>query len=526
MIRHNFFLVHPFLDNQRYVPFAMHNIVSKNLLSLIFQPHTISGYYLEPYKLRKTMNTSRHRITQCFIIAAMSALCFFSCKKEVSVPEESSGQPTEEESSTKPALGKQYTIVPDAEGRLYIDNSNKKYQPGDILNLKGNFKSIGVNNLSGAPGKPIVIRNAPNTVTQIGNASWSGGAWAQALTFDNCHYVVLGGTSSKSQFVVNGSTTAQKTAYINIELKNHTDNFEIRYMTMKNGGTGIVAKTNPSKGDESTYYPNSVTSNLLIHDVTIDGTANEAMYIGHTALYWDLTANAPYYDAPSGFMPGHQYVQPVLWNNVKIYDNLVKNSGSDGIQTAAIDKLEVYNNEVSNWAIDKNPNHCGGILIGGRTRNTNVHDNYVHDGWGDICQFFGSGENGATHVINNNLFVNSTANVGIQMRGTANAIVQIVHNTVAQTAGQSIRVNGYTGQTGKNIISGNILVQPVYGVNVIDKFYIYLENGAQGTEGTGTSANRKLPTLAAAGLDATNFYQPVSGSEIAASGAGYRKATN
>lgn len=87
-----------------------------------------------------------------------------------------------------------------------------------------------------------------------------------------------------------------------------------------------------------------------IHDLVIKNTTNEAMYIGHTATYWDLTSNVPYYGTPSGFAAGHQYVQPIIWRGVKIYNNILKDIGLGGIQTSAIDQLEVYKNEVSNWA--------------------------------------------------------------------------------------------------------------------------------------------------------------------------------
>lgn len=513
-------MLQPFLKDRLCCKVAMHNIISKNHLFISYTlPYTISGYYFEPYT-RKTMR--QIRITSVCAIIAIYAISFFSCKKEADVKTPEQPQP-EEQVSVTPVKGKEYTIVPDKDGRLDINNSNKKYLPGDVLNLKGNFKSINISNMSGEAGKPIIIRNAPGTVTQAGNADWAGGAWAQGLSFVNCHYIILGGDKARTDFIVNGPTSVQRDAYFNIELKEYTDNFEIRNMTIKNGGTGINAKTNPVKTDPNSYGNNAYLKNLLIHDITVDGTLNEAMYIGHTATYWDLTAGTSYYDDPKDFVPGHQYVQPIRWENVKIYNNLVKNISADGIQTAAINKLEVYNNEVTNWGVKQNPSHSGGILIGGRTTNTNTHDNYVHDGWGDLYQFFGSGENGATHVINNNLFVNSTNNTGIILRGTDNAIVQITHNTVTSTAGVSIRINGILGMTGRQQISGNALIQPYKGVGATGTAFIYTENGAQATEGTGADENVKIASLAAAGVDVSNYYQPQNGSPLSA-GAGYRKA--
>ena len=166
--------------------------------------------------------------------------------------------------------------------------------------------------------------------------------------------------------------------------------------------------------------------------------------------------------------------------------------------------------------------HNGGILIGGRTRNTYTHDNWVHDGWGELCQFYGSGGTGITHIIKNNLFVNNEGD-GISMRGAENAIVQVLNNTVSMTKGVSLRINGYTGQTGKNTANANAFIAPMKGVGTIySKYYIYLENGAQATEGTGTLANVKVSTVAAAGVNVTSYYSPLATTLLTT--AGFRKS--
>lgn len=423
-----------------------------------------------------------------------------------------------------PPVGKTYTLTPDANGRLSIDNSNRYYKPGDVLILKGNFSSIYFTNLSGSAAAPVIIRNPPGAVTVIGNPNWNGGSWAEGLSFTNCHHIVVGGEKSRSEFVIRGSTQPGRAAYFNLILRAHTDNVEIRNLTITGGGTGIWAKTDPVKNDPATWYPNSQMEHLSIHNVEISNTHNEAMYIGHTATYWDLTAGLSYYGAPADFTPGHEYVQPIKWHDVKIYDNYVHDIGADGIQTAAIDRLEIYNNEVTNWATQHNSAHNGGILIGGRTTNTNTHDNYVHDGWGELLQFYGSGENGSTHIIHNNLFRdNQVSNDGVSLRGTDNAIVQITSNTIAKTGGVSLRINGYNGRMVQpQVVRDNALIQPRTGGSPITaNAYIYTEGGANVAEGSGSSANVKLPTVAEAGVDVNNYYQPRPGSPL--SNSGYRR---
>jgi hypothetical protein len=261
--------------------------------------------------------------------------------------------------------------------------------------------------------------------------------------------------------------------------------------------------------------------NLSIHDMSIIGTQNEAMYIGHTANYWNLETTVSYSALPAGASLGALYVQPIKWRNVKIYNNLVKDAGSDGIQTAAIDGLELYNNEITNWGLQHNAWHSGGLLIGGRITNSNVYDNYVHDGWGNLLQFFGSGENGSKHVIKNNLFRDNFAYEGAIFRGTNNAVVQFTNNTVARTEGVTLRFYTNGDVPPKQVLYANALIQPrKSGGTVDDRAYIYLEPNASVEEGAGGNANTKFATTAAAGVDVNNFYQPLNGT---LGSSGYRK---
>lgn len=459
------------------------------------------------------MRKNRINLASMLLLAITLTLTFTNCSKTSSIEEvrDETGVPEEPAPPVDPNA-KQYTLVPDNEGRLVIDNKNGQYQPGDILNLKGTFYAVVINNLSGSSAKPIVVRNAPGTVVKIGNVAWDGGSWSTALSFVNSHHVKVGGTTA-AEFIINGSTKPNRQAYFDLSLSEHSDNFDIGFITITNGGTGIWAKTDPKKGDASTYYPNSYMENLSIHDVSITGTNNEAMYIGHTATYWNLATNQSVYDLAPGQAVGGDLVQPIKWRNVKIYNNKVKDIGADGIQTAAIDQLEVYNNDVTNWGLQHNPSHSGGLLIGGRVTRSNVHDNQVHDGWGDLCQFFGSGEGGGTHTFSNNLFRDNTANDGVSFRGTDDAVINFSNNTVARAFGVALRINGLLGQKSKQLISSNAFIQPRTGGGVVDdRAYIYTENGGQVTE----TANTKFATTAAAGVD--NAFQPLPGSGLSNSG--------
>lgn len=452
-------------------------------------------------------------------IVATTSLLVVSCSKNDLVDTAPSGSDSTAVSTEATGVsGRTFTLTPDANGYLSVNNSNGYYKPGDQIFLKGNFKAVYFYNMSGTASLPIYIKHPVGSVTTIGNPSWGGGSYAEAARFSNCHHIKFGSPTSRSSFKINGSTTTARNAYFNLILTEKTDNFEIRNLTITNGGTGIWAKTDPKPNDKSTWYPNAQMYNLTIYGCEISGTNNEAMYIGHTATYWDLTSNTSYYGTPSGFTAGHQYVQPIKWSNVKIYNNIVRDGGADGIQTAAIDLLEVYKNEVRNWALQHNPSHNGGILIGGRVTRSNVHDNYVHDGWGELLQFYGAG---AGHILRNNLFRdNQGGHDGISLRGTDQATITISNNTVARTGGNSLRINGYNGQmTAAQIVNANVFIQPrMAGGPIYANAYIYTEGGGTYKEGTGTLANKKYSTVSSALVNTSYYYQPLSGSTIGAAG--------
>lgn len=430
-------------------------------------------------------------------IVAITLCCALSCRKEETLTELLHTPETIAVAEAS-ATGRQFTLTADNNGLLTIDNSDNRYQPGDVLNLKGSFKAVLISNMNGSTKSPIIIQNLKDNIVTIGNPSWNGGAHPVACVLWNCHYIKLGGQSGRQSFIINGSTQSAREAYYDLQIGNKSDNIEICNLSITDGGNGIVAKTDPVKGDPGTIHPNLIMQQLSIHDVTITRTRNEGMYIGHTATYWDLTANMPYYGSPGGMSAGNQYVQPAMWNNVKIYNCYVYNVGLDGIQTAAVNQLEIYNNEVSQWATQRNSAHNGGILIGGRATNTKTHHNYVHDGWGELCQFYGSGANGSRHFIHDNVFLNNESD-GISVRGSENALVWIGFNTIANTGGNNLRLNGYTGMKVSQFVYNNLLIAPRKGIGTVyDNSYIYIEEGATVTEGTGAYVNYRFPTMAAA----------------------------
>lgn len=413
----------------------------------------------------------------------------------------------------------QYTLKPDASGHLNIDNKSGTYKPGDTLYISGNPKDILITGLMGAAGQRINITNAPGEKLVVGNPAWNGGGYSYAIMFKGCKHINLFG-SDKASFLVDGSrtTVVDRGAYFNIRIDELSDNFSVHDISVRNGGNAIWCKTEVSKTDARTWAPNYL-ENFEFYNLDIRGTYTEGLYIGHTATWWNIVTPGPYYSGTPTDL--NTYKQPAKLRNVIIRNCYVEGAGMDGIQTAAIDNLQVYNNEVVNWGVNRNSGHCGGILIGGRVKGFDVHDNYVHDGWGDMIQVYAEG--GAVGKIINNLLVNNTSPIseeiaynaaGIFLRGTDNLITEVTNNTIVSTNSSSIRVNGYYGQKGKQIITNNILAQPQYISTMGARNYIYEENGGVFTD----VGNQKFQTLADAKLDSK--FIPLAGTTAA--GYGYK----
>lgn len=405
-----------------------------------------------------------------------------------------------------------FTVTPDADGR--VDLSGASYLPGDLIQLSGDFKWLQITGLNGAEGNPIVVQNKWGEVATVGDPTWDGGSYAGGLSFLDCHHTICWGTNVNS-FIVNGSIAdATRMAYFNLSLNQYTDNFRLCYMTVKDGGTGIWCKKEVVGSDPNSFGDNPL-DNIEIDHVLVQGTWNEGMYLGHSATFWNINTNAPAYpnawDAP---LDPAIYKVPIRINNLNVHHNLVRSTGADGIQIANCDNIEINNNELDDIATRHDVSHNGGIIVGGVTGHS-IHDNHIHDSWGELIQLYAKGP-GTTH---NNLLVGGVHN-GIGMRTTNNAIQTITNNTIAVIGEQSIRVNGhYNGSVpadpaqSPHILNANILADPLNASS-----YIYLENQGKVTEGTAGNANVKQLTLA--GLDTENWYLPASGT------AGYRHTSD
>lgn len=363
--------------------------------------------------------------------------------------------------------------------------------PGTLILLSGTFRSLAINKLVGTSESPIVIQNNGKVI--IGNPAFAGtGAW-YGLRMAGCKNFIIDCVNN-GDIEISGSTSTAvspnggpwKEHYRNIDMTEFTDNFEISGVTSKNGGHGIVAKTDPVKNNAASYNGTPL-GYMIFKNMTFSNNQNEAAYIGHTATLWNINTNKPAYPGPSTPNPDPVvYKEPLAISRVIVDNCIATGSGSDGFQISASDDTTVANTEVTDWARLKLGDHQGGILIGGKTKKSAIISCWIHDGWGECVQFYGTGEADNNHVIEGSTIEKNQGDM-ISIRGIRRSVVTIKNNNIlhAGPKGNLIRVNGTINGAGlAAVITNNVLAGPLNNGKgtVYAKNFIYLENGAAVTD--------------------------------------------
>jgi hypothetical protein len=269
-----------------------------------------------------------------------------------------------------------------------IDGSGGAYRnvhPGDTIFLKpGNRDKLLIRNFKGTADSPVIFMNYAGIVV-ISTNDYYG------ISISNCRYARLTGQGSSSNFY--GIQIKKVAAGCGIGVGNMSSDFEIDHVSIENCSTeGIFAKTDPdclllSTRDKFTQF------NTSIHDNYIFNAGNEGMYIG-SSQYSGITLACSGKDT---------VVLPAVLDGVKIYNNIVKNTGWDAIQLSAAPlHCGIFNNTILNDSQAEIPNQMSGILMGGGSK-CDCYNNLISDGKGDGIENHGLGGN----RIFNNIIVNA-----------------------------------------------------------------------------------------------------------------------
>jgi hypothetical protein len=200
---------------------------------------------------------------------------------------------------------------------------------GDTIYISSHrTKGVKFSELSGNELNPLVFINYLGQVNINDPLNWG------ALTFENCKFIKVTGTGSPN-FKYGFKLAAQTCGLAFSELS--TD-CEAEFVEIDHQGFyGIMAKKNYDGNPPS---PAPIFNNLIIHDNSISNVT-EGMYLGETKS------------------PGMEF------RHVRVYNNLIRNTGREGIQVAnMVEDVEVYNNIIINSGLDNEASQRNNFQIG------------------------------------------------------------------------------------------------------------------------------------------------------------------
>lgn len=292
---------------------------------------------------------------------------------------------------------------------------------GNVDNLKLKLSDYTLIIPPGIRGQ-LMIKNFKN-VTIIGQGATIESTGSYGLVLDNCQNVKLSGIDKS--FVINGGSQG-------VKLVNFTSDVEIEQIEIKNTGfAGIMAKTDPST-NQATWRGNFVLKNLFIHDCYIHHVGGEGLYIGHS-----------FYSAEP---------QPHALENVRVYNNVIEQTNSDGIQIGcASGGAFIYDNIIDGTGVNPHTSfQSSGIQIGDGTAGI-VERNIIRNTGSNGISMFGIGGN----IIRNNHIINAgTCGVFVDERsGTKPGEAFLIENN--DFAGYKEAGVKFFSEKNVNILKGN-----------------------------------------------------------------------
>ena len=269
---------------------------------------------------------------------------------------------------------------------FYIDGSGRPYnqlQPGDTLFFEGGSKNyLQIKNFTGSARLPIVFTNIDGMVTI--NTDWYYG-----IVLNNCHYVRLTGTGDTRYFY--GFMVSRVQGGAGLSIGYLSSDFEVDHIYISNTKIqGVFAKTDPDCTLTS-VRSNFTQYNSVFHDNYISNTGCEGFYIG-SSFYSGETITCNGKDT---------VVLPSVLKGVRVYNNIVKFTGWDGIQVgSAVSDCLIFNNLVMYDSQAGVSGQMSGFMIGGGDQ-CDCYNNYIYKGKGDAIESLGLGN----YKIYNNVIV-------------------------------------------------------------------------------------------------------------------------
>jgi hypothetical protein len=312
-----------------------------------------------------------------------------------------------------------------------VDGLTLGLGPGSVIGLSAanQYGSILFRNIVGTATNPVIIKNCG------GVAHLDGTGKGYVIRMENSKYFrITGGSENPHGIELTGAT-------MGLMLEKFSTDFEIDRIEVFNVSfAGIMAKTEPTC-DDATIRGNFTMRNVSFHHNYVHDTGGEGFYIGHSFYSKGKTLSC-------GVRLPHEI------ENVKIFNNVVKNSGWEAIQVGSAPKgAMVFNNKIENYGMANELYQNNGIQFGEGAPGV-CFANYINGGKGAGLIIVGNAEN----FIHDNVFVNTgTMGIFCDERDTRGNGFRIVNNTIINPGTDGIRL--YTEYV-PNVVKNNIIVNP------------------------------------------------------------------
>jgi hypothetical protein len=303
---------------------------------------------------------------------------------------------------------------------------------------------------------PLMLRNFKGTATAPITFMNEGGKVVIKCTSSNsygiktegCKYFKIlgvGDPSIKYGIEVDGP-------HLGMTLDKLSSDYEISNTEVHNTGfAGIMGKTDPSC-DPTTWRGNFVMRNVSLHNNYVHHVTGEGFYIGNS-----FYANGKSLSCGTILPHDVEYV--------KIFDNIVDNSGCEGIQVGcAIRGCEIYRNTVTNYGTSPFADYQNNGIQMGEGTGGKLYSNIVKNGPGNGLQILGYGDN----QVFNNLVINAgSAGIFCDERYTPGPNFQFVNNTIINSGIEGIKL--YSELIPMNTVINNVIIKPGNGIFVSKK---------------------------------------------------------
>jgi hypothetical protein len=317
-------------------------------------------------------------------------------------------------------------------GQTLVDGAALGLQPGSVIGLSANvaYRNLNFQNIVGTAEQPIIIRNCG------GNARLDATGTTNGIKIERSKYFrITGGDIDGSYGItVNGGHMSVNFGFL-------ATNFEADHLEIFNSGfAGIMAKTEPSCND-ATLRENFLMENVDLHHNYIHDTGGEGIYAG-SSWYAGM-------QTPCGLRLPHEI------HNIRIFNNLLRNTGWEAIQLGCATKgASIHNNTVENYGTVNKLYQNNGIQISAGTGGL-CYNNLIKKGTGNGMIVFGLGDN----IIFNNI-IDEAGNFGIfcDERETPGPGFQFLNNTIINPKSDGIRI--FAELVPRNVIVNNIIANP------------------------------------------------------------------